>query len=157
VPHRFGRPTSTFQKALDNIDEVFAPTLSTPSCPLWEHSTKKVEKDKVDHLPLKNKLGLTAGSNAHSSDNAVTPIHPNPCTPTTAGTRGTMRKAPDTTSLSIDTCTKCQKLTNLGMNDVNGYLVWTGEGKNLPLPTELNSKDFSLCKAFWRMLDSGKR
>ena len=59
-------------------------------------------------------------------------------------------KAPDTTPPSSDTRTKRQKLANLGTDDLDGYLVWTGEGNNMPLPTDLNSKDFSLCKVFWR-------
>ena len=85
-----------------------------------------------------------------SSTSSITPAHTNSRTPHTTGPRGTTRKTPDTTSSSTDTHAKHQKLANLGIDDLDGYLVWTGEGNNMPLPPELNSKDFSLCKAFWR-------
>jgi hypothetical protein len=124
----------TFHKALDNIDEVFATTLSTPSCPLWENSTEKAEKDKVDHLLLKSKLGLTTGPTGRSTTNTGNIVSTNtmpPCT-TTTGNRGTTRKAADATSPASDTRQKRQKLANLGADDLDGYLVWTGDGNSLP-------------------------
>jgi hypothetical protein len=138
--------SKTFTKAIENIDEVFATTLSIPSCPLWENSTEKADKDKVDHLLLKSKLGLT-----HA------PPHPAPGQHHTAGTRpstpnhrSTSRTPHDVTPSPSEPRPKRQKLANLGQDNTDGYLVWSGEGFNMPLPPDLNTQEFSLCKAFWR-------
>jgi hypothetical protein len=56
----------------------------------------------------------------------------------------------DVTPSPSEPCPKRQKLANLGQDNTNGYLVWSGEGFNMPLPPDLNTQEFSLCKAFWR-------
>jgi hypothetical protein len=120
---------------MENIDDMFAITLSIPSCPLWENPTKKSNKDHINHLLLKNKLGLTTEIPRKMTCPTVTP--------TPIGRYNVMSFKPGSciTSEALNPISmghkKHQKTNNLDTDGNNGYLIWNGKGNNMPLPPEL--------------------